>query len=157
MDTVYIETSIVSHATAWLSSDPAIAVLQRQAKRWLSDKAPNYSYRHRGSQWCKLFVDVELCSFGEPRCPIAPHGLVRRVAFAGTVDGFARNNSQGILGSHLAEETAMIVDPNVEEVRRVREKLIAQHGGLQGYIRHLQALEKRKKRKTRSTRRKSKK
>jgi hypothetical protein len=43
MDTVYIETSIVSHATAWPSSDPGIAVLQEQAKRWLSEEAPNYA------------------------------------------------------------------------------------------------------------------
>ena len=42
MDTVYIETSIVSHASAWPSSDAAIAVLQQQAKRWLVDEAPNY-------------------------------------------------------------------------------------------------------------------
>ena len=43
MDTVYIETSIVSHATAWLSSDPAIALLQDQAKRWLADETPHYA------------------------------------------------------------------------------------------------------------------
>lgn len=42
MDTVYIETSIVSHASAWPSSDAAIAVLQHQAKRWFADKAANY-------------------------------------------------------------------------------------------------------------------
>ena len=42
MDTVYIETSIVSHASAWPSADPAIAVLQEQAKRWLAEEAPNY-------------------------------------------------------------------------------------------------------------------
>ena len=42
MDTVYIETSIVSHAAAWPSSNPATAVLQDQAKRWLTDEAPNY-------------------------------------------------------------------------------------------------------------------
>jgi hypothetical protein len=42
MDIVYIETSIVSHASAWPSSDPAIAVLQDQARRWLGDEAPNY-------------------------------------------------------------------------------------------------------------------
>jgi hypothetical protein len=42
MDTVYIETSIVSHASAWPSSNPATAVLQDHAKRWLSDEAPNY-------------------------------------------------------------------------------------------------------------------
>ena len=43
MDTVYIETSIVSHATAWPSSDLAIALLQNQAKRWLAEEAPNYA------------------------------------------------------------------------------------------------------------------
>lgn len=42
MDTVYIETSIVSHASAWASSNPATAVLQDQAKRWLTDEAPKY-------------------------------------------------------------------------------------------------------------------
>jgi len=38
MDTVYIETSIVSHATAWPSSDPVVAALQSQAKRWLDEQ-----------------------------------------------------------------------------------------------------------------------
>jgi len=42
MDTVYIETSIVSHATARPSSDPATAVLQSQAKRWMSEQRSNY-------------------------------------------------------------------------------------------------------------------
>jgi hypothetical protein len=42
MDTVYIETSVVSHATALRSSDPATAVLQDQAKRWMDDQAPQY-------------------------------------------------------------------------------------------------------------------
>jgi len=42
MDTVYIETSIVSHATAWPSRDPATVVLQDQAKRWMDDQRPLY-------------------------------------------------------------------------------------------------------------------
>ena len=42
MDTVYIETSVISHATAWPSKNPAIAVLQDQAKRWLEFEAPKY-------------------------------------------------------------------------------------------------------------------
>ncbi len=42
MDTVYIETSIVSHATAWPSSIPATAVLQQQAKRWMDEQRPLY-------------------------------------------------------------------------------------------------------------------
>ena len=42
MDIVYIETSIVSHATAWPSSDRATAVLQDQARRWMTEQASNY-------------------------------------------------------------------------------------------------------------------
>jgi hypothetical protein len=34
MDTVYIETSIVSHATAWPSNDLQIAAIQQQARGW---------------------------------------------------------------------------------------------------------------------------
>jgi hypothetical protein len=42
MDTVYIETSIVSHATAWPNKNPAIAALQVQAKQWLEFEAPKF-------------------------------------------------------------------------------------------------------------------
>lgn len=42
MDTVYIETSIVSHATAWPSSDPLTAVLQQQAKQWWAEERKLY-------------------------------------------------------------------------------------------------------------------
>lgn len=43
MDSVYIETSIISHATAWPSNDPSIALLQRQASEWFVAEAPKYS------------------------------------------------------------------------------------------------------------------
>ena len=42
MDIVYIETSIVSHATARPSADPSTAVLQDQAKRWMDEQAIKY-------------------------------------------------------------------------------------------------------------------
>jgi predicted nucleic acid-binding protein len=42
MDVVYIETSIVSHATARPTSDPLTLVLQDQAKRWMDEQRPNY-------------------------------------------------------------------------------------------------------------------
>lgn len=42
MDTVYIETSIVSHATAWPSKDPLTAVLQQQARQWWNEERANY-------------------------------------------------------------------------------------------------------------------
>ena len=34
----------------------------------------------------------------------------------------------------------MSVDPIVEELHQIREKLLKEHGGLDGYIRHLEKL-----------------
>jgi len=42
MDTVYIETSIVSHATARPSADIQTAALQHQARNWWSVERPNF-------------------------------------------------------------------------------------------------------------------
>jgi predicted nucleic acid-binding protein len=42
MDIVYIETSIVSHATAWPSTDIQIAALQQQARNWWSSERPHF-------------------------------------------------------------------------------------------------------------------
>jgi len=42
MDTVYIETSIVSHASAWPSSDVRIAAIQHQARQWWSLERPKF-------------------------------------------------------------------------------------------------------------------
>jgi predicted nucleic acid-binding protein len=42
MDIVYIETSVISHATARPSSDPTTFALQEQAKRWLTEQRPLY-------------------------------------------------------------------------------------------------------------------
>ena len=42
MDTVYIETSIVSHASARPSQNPTTAALQDQARRWLDEQRPQY-------------------------------------------------------------------------------------------------------------------
>lgn len=42
MDTVYIETSIVSYATAWPSRDITIAGLQQQARDWWDLERPKF-------------------------------------------------------------------------------------------------------------------
>lgn len=42
MDTVYIETSIVSHATAWPSSQIQTAAIQQQARDWWSIERPKF-------------------------------------------------------------------------------------------------------------------
>jgi hypothetical protein len=43
MDIVYVETSIVSHATASPAPDVATAALQDQAKRWMLEHRPKYT------------------------------------------------------------------------------------------------------------------
>ncbi len=42
MDTVYIETSIVSYATAWPSRDIETAALQQQARDWWALQRPKF-------------------------------------------------------------------------------------------------------------------
>ena len=42
MDIVYIETSIISHATARPSKDPLISVLQSQARDWWTIERPKF-------------------------------------------------------------------------------------------------------------------
>jgi hypothetical protein len=42
MDTVYIETSIVSYASAWPSRDIETAALQQQARDWWTLKRPRF-------------------------------------------------------------------------------------------------------------------
>ena len=42
MDTVYIETSVVSYATAWPSQKTQIAALQQQAKDWWQLERPKF-------------------------------------------------------------------------------------------------------------------
>lgn len=42
MDTVYIETSIVSHASAWPRSDIRVAALQHQARQWWALERPKF-------------------------------------------------------------------------------------------------------------------
>jgi hypothetical protein len=42
MDAVYIETSIVSHATAWPSSDIQVAAMQQQARDWWAIERPKF-------------------------------------------------------------------------------------------------------------------
>jgi predicted nucleic acid-binding protein len=42
MDSIYVETSVVSHATAWPSSDPTVELLQRQARDWWDNERSKF-------------------------------------------------------------------------------------------------------------------
>ena len=43
MEIVYIETSVISHATAWPSTNPAVFVLQQQARAWWARERSKYA------------------------------------------------------------------------------------------------------------------
>jgi hypothetical protein len=46
----------------------------------------------------------------------------------------------------------MIEDPIVDEVRRVRDKLVKRYGGLDGLVKHLQAMDRARLRKAKQCR-----
>jgi hypothetical protein len=48
----------------------------------------------------------------------------------------------------------MIVDENVEMVRKAADALVARHGGLEGLVRHLQAMDRQRERKRKQRSRK---
>lgn len=79
MDTVYIETSIVSHATAWPSSDPATAVLQQQARLWWDDESSNFLLR------TSQFV-VDEASLGDPDAAARRLELLEGIELIPTTD-----------------------------------------------------------------------
>ncbi len=96
MDIVYIETSIVSHATAWPSSDPATSVLQIQAKRWLDEQATNRARlsRYNDRVWIRAIAT-----------------LTALAVFAGTVVTAA--------GPHAGNESAPRLDVDLPAAARL--------------------------------------
>ncbi len=58
------------------------------------------------------------------------------------VTGLARVDSQGEYGPIAEEDDFMSADVIVDEVRRVRDKLVKRYGGLDGWIEHLQAMDR---------------
>ena len=42
----------------------------------------------------------------------------------------------------MTEEKEHVLDPLIDEVRRTRERLVREHGGLRGWFEHLRELQK---------------
>ena len=42
----------------------------------------------------------------------------------------------------MTEEKGHVLDPLIDEVRRTRERLVREHGGLRGWFEHLRELQK---------------
>lgn len=93
MQSVYVETSVISHAAARLSRVPRIAVLQQEARQWWAECRPNY--RVVASQFVideaslgdpaavalrlQMLADVEVLPNSEPVFDLAKMLFVRRL------------------------------------------------------------------------------
>ena len=101
MDTVYIETSIVSHATAWLSSIPATAVLQQQAKRWMDEQRPHYDV-----VTSQLVVDE--ASMGDP------DAAARRLAMLDGIPALPVNPEADTVADEIVGRSMMPASARIE-------------------------------------------
>ena len=159
MDTVYIETSIVSHATAWPSSDPAVSVLQQQARAWWAIERPKFSL-----VTSQLVLDE--ASLGDPDAAAERLKLLAGIPLIPT-DKRVEEIADELIARSLIPETArldalhvasaavgsvqflltqncrlnswgvstMTHNPILEELYAIREKLLADAGGdVQKYL-----------------------
>ena len=60
----------------------------------------------------------------------------------GAVDGFTRIDSAGPIWPVYSKEVIIMPDPILDEIWRVREELLKKHGGLDGYFRYVQKLDR---------------
>ena len=60
----------------------------------------------------------------------------------GSVDGLTRNHSAATIRPIDPEGSVTMTDLLLEEIWRVREDLIKQHGGIEGYFKHVQKLDR---------------
>ena len=97
MDTVYIETSIISHATARPTSDLATAALQDWARRWMDEQRRNYDV-----VTSQLVVTEATAGDSE--------AAARRLAMLADIPILAENPDANVIADELLRRT--LVPPN---------------------------------------------
>lgn len=98
MDTVYIETSIVSHASAWPSSDVRIAAIQHQARQWWALERPQFELATS-----QLVIDE--ASVGDPSAVAARLKLLDGVPTV-PIDDDVRNLARKIVSASMMPQKA---------------------------------------------------
>jgi predicted nucleic acid-binding protein len=98
MDTVYIETSIVSHASAWPSSDVQIAAIQHQARQWWSLERPKFEL-----VTSQLVIDE--ASMGDPSAAADRLKLLDGLPTV-PIDNEVRNLARDILSASIMPQKA---------------------------------------------------
>jgi len=98
MDTVYIETSIVSHASAWPSSDIQIAAVQHQARHWWATE--RHSFELVTSQ-----LTIDEASAGDPAAAAERLKLLEGLATI-PIDDDVRTLAREIVSTSLMPQKA---------------------------------------------------
>jgi hypothetical protein len=67
---------------------------------------------------------------------------VRGCRIGGPASSFSGIHPAGSLRAIIAKEKTIMTDPILDEIWRVREELIKQHGGLDGYLAYVRKLDR---------------
>jgi len=98
MDVVYIETSIISHATARPSADIQMAALQQQAREWWSAHGPRYEL-----VTSQLVIDE--ASAGDPGAAAERLSLLRMLPIV-PIDDAVRTLAREIMAASIMPQKA---------------------------------------------------
>ncbi len=91
--------------------------------------------------WTSPLREAELRA-GASRRPSTIRRSMRGHGIGGSVAGVAGINPTSSFRAIRSEEAIIMSDPILDEIWRVREELIKQHGGLQGYLTYIQKLDR---------------
>lgn len=95
----------------------------------------------------RLLAKLELRALGQPGGSSTARYSMRRAVAASSTSGLAGVDPEGKFGSNAEETKLMSRDVIVDEVRRVRDRLVKKYGGLDGWIEHLQQMDRDRARK----------
>jgi len=98
MDTLYIETSIVSYATAWPSKNVQIAAIQEQARNWWSIERPKF-------ELVTLQLTLDEAAAGDPIAAAERLSLLDGVAIM-PISNAAELLADRILAGHMMPQKA---------------------------------------------------
>src|SRR5437773_1012743 len=89
-----------------------------------------------------LSLNLELRPYGESGGPNALRQVVRGGGSGGSADGVSGIHTPSAFWPNDSEKVTTMSDPILEEIWRVREQLIQRHGGVKGYFRYVQKLDR---------------
>ena len=144
--TVYLDTTIIS-AYWFEGADVASLARRLKTREWWDIERLHFSLWSSG-----LPAILELRSFGQSGRSGTARRDLPQAGVACSAVGDARVDSQGKPRRNNSETKTMMEDPIVDMVDRASEELIKRCGGVEGWIKHLQALDRARVRKRKAHR-----